>query len=199
MSNANKVNILKVNSSGRKNGSYSRKLVDQLVDKLVSKNSNTNVANRDVSNGMEFVDEAWINSNFTQEDERSDSQRQRLAGSDTLVEELIEADILIIGVPIYNFGIPAALKAWIDQIARANRTFSYTETGPKGLLTGKKAYLIITSGGTESGSDIDFATGYMRHVLGFIGITDVDIIPADLLMMDEQAKLTNAHKLIAAA
>ncbi len=85
------------------------------------------------------------------------------------------ADTLVIGLPIYNFGVPAALKAWVDQVARAGVTFRYTETGPKGLLTGKRAIIAVASGGTEAGSDVDFATGYIRHVLGFIGITDVHL------------------------
>lgn len=199
MSNHIPTNILKINSSGRVNGSHSRKLVEQLVDKLLSKNPKAKVIERDVSKGIEFVDEAWIGSNFTPADERTDAQSQRLSGSDALVDELIAADTLVIGVAVYNFGIPAALKAWVDQIARANKTFRYTDTGPQGLLTNKKAYLVIASGGTESESDIDFATGFMRHILGFIGITDVNIIAADQLMMAEEAKLANARKLIEAA
>ena len=199
MSNPTPANILKINSSGRINGSYSRKLVDQLVTKLKSKSPAAHVIDRDVSTGVEFVDEAWIEANFTPIDSRNEKQNQRLAESNNLVDELMAADTLIIGVPIYNFGIPATLKAWVDLITRANRTFKYTETGPKGLLDNKTAYLIITSGGTESGSEIDFATGYMRHILGFIGITDVKIIPADQLMMDEKASLNSAHELIAAA
>ncbi len=128
---------------------------------------------------------------------RSAAQKHRLAGSDALVDELIAADTLVIAVPIYNFGAPATLKAWVDQIARVGRTFQYTEPGPEGLLLGKRTYLVITSGGTKSGSEIDFATGFMQHIFGFIGITDVEIIPADQLMMDEKAGLANAHKLIA--
>jgi FMN-dependent NADH-azoreductase len=97
------------------------------------------------------------------------------------------ADILVIGVPVYNFGVPAALKAWIDMIARARETFKYTENGSVGLLSGKKAYLIVASGGTEVESGIDYATPYMKHVLGFIGVTDVTVIAAGQQMMDEKA------------
>lgn len=107
------------------------------------------------------------------------AQRAALSVSDTLIKELQSADTIVIGVPIYNFSIPASLKAWIDQVARAGVTFKYTETGPEGLLTGKRAVLVVSSGGVAVGSDYDFATGYMRHVLGFIGITDVDIVAAD--------------------
>ena len=198
MSNSITKNILKINSSARIQGSYSRPLVDMLVEKLLSENGKANVIERDVSIGIEFVDEAWIGSNFTAANDRSETQIQRLAASDLLVDELIAADTIVIGVPIYNFGIPAALKAWVDQIARVNRTFEYSETGPLGLLQNKKAYLVIASGGTKSGSDIDFATGFMQHILGFIGISDVVVITADQLMMDEKASLSAAHKQIVA-
>ena len=199
MSNSMPKNILRINSSGRVEGSYSRSLLDQLVDRLLTKNGDAKVVDRDVSKGIEYIDQIWIGANNTPAEDRTDSQRQRLSISDYLIDELIVADTLVIGVPIYNFGIPAALKAWVDQVTRANRTFKYKDTGPIGLLTGKKAYLVITSGGTECGSDIDFATGYMCHVLGFIGITDTEIIPADQLMVAEEAKLANALKLIEAA
>ena len=110
-----------------------------------------------------------------------------MAESDALIAEVQAADVLVIGVPVYNFGVPAALKAWIDMIARARETFKYTENGPVGLLTNKKAYLVVASGGTEVGSAIDFATPYMKHVMGFIGITDVTVISAGQQMMDEKA------------
>ena len=143
--------------------------------------------------------ENWVAANFTDEAERSDAQKAELALSDTLVEELIAADILVIGTPIYNFGIPAALKAWIDMVARARMTFHYTANGPEGLLTGKKAYILVASGGTEIGSEIDFATGYLRHVLGFIGITDVTFIAADQQMVKGQAAVEAALQEIAIA
>lgn len=108
----------------------------------------------------------------------------KLALSDTLVGELKSADTIVIGTPVYNFAVPAALKAWIDLVARARETFQYTEDGPVGLLQGKKAYVIIASGGTKVGSEIDFAGNYLKHVLGFIGITDVTIVAADQLMME---------------
>ena len=106
---------------------------------------------------------------------------------------------MVIGSPIYNFGVPAALKAWIDMIARARKTFHYTDNGPEGLLTGKKAYVLMASGGTEVGSEIDFASGYLRHVLGFIGIDDVTIIAADQQMMRGDDALSQAMDRIEAA
>ena len=105
-----------------------------------------------------------------------------LAESDTLVAELEAADVLVIGTPIYNFAIPAALKAWFDQVARPRVTFRYTEDGSVGLLGGKKAYIVVASGGVPVGSPVDFATPYIRHMLGFLGISDVEIVAADSLL-----------------
>lgn len=166
--------ILRIDASMRRDGSTTRMLSDELVEALAP----DAVVTRDLADGIDLIDEAWIGANFTDPAERTDEQKAKLAGSDALVEEIEAADTLVIGVPIYNFGVPAALKAWIDQIARAKRTFKYTENGPVGLLEGKTAYLVIASGGTASGSEIDFATGYMKHVLGFVGITDVHVIDA---------------------
>ncbi len=180
--------ILRIDSSARKNGSSSRVLTDAMIEKLAP----ASIITRDVSGGLPFVSEDWVQANFTDEGERTDEQRAVLSRSDALVEELIAADTLVIGVPIYNFGIPASLKAWIDMIARARKTFEYTDNGPKGLLKGKKAYVLMASGGTEVGSDIDFASGYMKHVLGFIGITDVTIIAADQQMMKGEDAVDNA-------
>ena len=116
-----------------------------------------------------------------------------------MVEEIEAADTLVIGVPIYNFGVPAALKAWIDQVARAKRTFKYTSEGPVGLLEGKTAWLVIASGGTASGSEIDFATNYMRHVLGFIGITDVHVLDASKQGAGAEGAIARARAAIPAA
>jgi FMN-dependent NADH-azoreductase len=128
---------------------------------------------RDLGDGVPFVDADWIASNFTP--------------AEALVAELQAADTLVIGAPIYNFGVPAALKAWIDQVARAGVTFRYSETGPVGLLSGKRAFIVAASGGTEAGGGMDFATGYLRHVLGFLGIADVTLVAADRLMFDQGA------------
>jgi len=103
-----------------------------------------------------------------------------------LVEELKAADTIVIGAPIYNFNIPAALKAWIDLIARARLTFKYGENGPVGLLKNKKAYIVMASGGVPIGSAMDFASGYLQHVLAFVGITDVTIIDASQFDLDKE-------------
>lgn len=174
--------ILRVDASARHEGSVSRRLGDTLIQQL-SSDDTTRVSHRDLAQtSLPFVTEDWITANFTDPEQRSAEQRQTLALSDTLVAELQQAEVLVLGVPIYNFGIPAALKAWIDMVARARVTFRYTENGPVGLLEGKRAYLLMASGGTPVGSDIDFASGYLRHVLGFIGIHEVQIIAADSLM-----------------
>ena len=184
-----KLKILRVDASGRYEDSQTRRLTDKLVAQLSSEDE-SHVVNRDVATGVEFVDAAWINANFTPEEERTEAQVQRLSGSDALVDELVHSDVIVIGSPIYNFGVPAALKAWVDQIARARKTFRYTENGPVGLLEGKKAYFVMTSGGTVVGSEIDFATGYLKHIMGFIGIHDVTVFAADQLMRHGEQRIT---------
>lgn len=180
--------ILRIDASARNSGSTTRQLADQLVARLVEQGYGSAVTRRDLAlTPPALLTEAWVGANFTDDADRSDDQRAVLVDSDELIAELEAADTIVIGVPVYNFAIPAALKAWIDQIARARRTFRYTETGPEGLLTGKKAYLVVASGGVPVGSDYDFATGYLRHVLGFVGITDVTIIEAGQQMMDSEA------------
>ena len=179
--------VLHIDSSARLAGSTSRDLSARIAKKM-----GTDITRRDLTDGIPQIDETWVNANFTPAEHRSDAQNAALELSDTLIAEMKAAEVLVIGVPIYNFGVPASLKAWIDQIARAGVTFQYTENGPKGLLEGKRAVIALASGGTAVGSDIDFASGYMRHIMGFIGITDVEIIAADKMMMDGDGALTKA-------
>ena len=173
--------ILEVSASGRRAGSVSRQLSTEIIEALETREGTVDVVRRDLGDGIAFVDERWIQANFTPEEERTGDQRAALSASDALVEELQAADVIVIGTPIYNFGVPAALKAWIDMIARARKTFRYTANGPEGLLEGKKAYVIVASGGVPVDSPVDFATPYLRHALKFVGITDVDVIAADQL------------------
>lgn len=184
--------ILKIDTSARKEGSVTRQLTDQLITGLLERAPDVRVLTRDVAGGLPVIDEDWISANFTDAADRSAEQRFKLALSDTLVNELKSADAIVFGVPIYNFGIPAALKAWIDLVARARETFRYTENGPEGLLVNKKAYIVLASGGTKAGSQIDFASGYMLHMLGFLGINDVSLIAADQLMQDGEQKRKDA-------
>ncbi len=167
--------ILRIDSSARSAQSSTRILTRELIAIL---NPNAATIERNVAAGIPFVDEDWVNANFTPAEDRSESQQQKLAYSDNLVQELKDADTIVIGLPIYNFGIPASLKAWVDMIARARLTFQYTASGPEGLLKDKRAFLVVSSGGTPIGSDIDFATTYMRQALKFVGITDITIIDA---------------------
>jgi FMN-dependent NADH-azoreductase len=189
--------ILRIDSSMRHTGSVTRALTDKLVARLRAASPTARIIHRDLANGVALVDEAWIGANFTDPAERDSAQREALARSDELVAEIKAADTLVIGLPIYNFGVPAALKAWIDMVARARETFRYAETGPEGLMTGKRALIVVASGGVPVGSTVDLATPYLRHALAFMGITDVEFIAADQLMADAEAVISSAEDRIA--
>jgi FMN-dependent NADH-azoreductase len=189
--------ILEINASGRTSGSVSRLLAGELVGELESKHRGATITRRDLSLGIPFVDEDWIAANFTAPGERSETQNDALSFSDQLVAELQTSDTIVIGVPIYNFSIPAALKAWVDMIARAGLSFRYTADGPEGLLKGKTAYLVVASGGVAVDSAWDFATPYMRHALAFVGITDVQVVAAEKLNSDADKSLDAARMKIA--
>jgi len=191
--------VLRVDASARYDGSVSRTLTDSLMENLRTQYGEISTLQRDLAaSPPDFVDEAWVAANFTPAESRTPEHRATLAASDTLVAELQAADILVMGAPLYNFAIPAALKAWVDMVARARLTFQYTDDGVEGLLKGKRAYVVFVSGGVPAGSDMDFATGYIRHVLGFIGITDVTIIAADQLNSRGEEALAEAHAQITA-
>ena len=194
---ASPLRVLRIDASARRQGSITRVLEDELLARLQDQYGVLQVTTRDVSAGLEFVDQDWIGANYTAADQRSTAQQERLALSDALVDELYAADVLVIGVPVYNFGIPAVLKAWVDLVARVQRTFRYTENGPVGLLKGRKAYLVFASGGVVAGSEMDFASSYMRHVLTFLGITDVELIAAEGVALDRDAALDRARVRIA--
>ena len=189
--------VLEISASGRRHDSTSRMLTAELITALESHHDRIDVARRDLADNVPFVNEAWIGANFTPEDTRSAEQHDTLAYSDALVSELRDADVLVIGVPIYNFSIPAVLKAWIDMISRARLTFRYTENGPVGLLQDKKAYIVVASGGVAIGSDYDFATPYLRHALAFIGITDIEFVAAEQLNSKRDESIDAARVQIA--
>ncbi len=189
--------LLEISASARSASSASRQLTRDLIAALDARHGDVQVTRRDLAKGVPLIDEAWVEANFTPEESRTDSQRETLAFSDALVAELKDADILVIGTPLYNFSIPAALKAWIDMIARARLTFRYTENGPEGLLEGKKAYVVMATGGVPAGSPADFATPYLRHALAFIGITDVEFIAADRLNSEAEESMDRARAHIA--
>jgi FMN-dependent NADH-azoreductase len=191
-------NILRIDASMRKTGSYSRDLLDKLIKQLNGeKGISVKVTTRDLADGISLINEQWIAANFTAIDERTEEQHKSLIRSDTLVDELNNAELIVIGLPIYNFGVPAAFKAWIDQVVRSKLTFQYTDTGPVGLLNNKKVYIIVASGGTKLGTELDFISDYVRHVLGFIGITDITFIDSSSLGLDESKVLAHAHEHIA--
>ncbi len=180
------IKILRIDSSARRDASETRALSDALIDHI-EVTTDTTVTHRDLAvDAPSFVNEAWVGANFTDPDARSGVQATELAESDALVAELESADVIVIGAPIYNFSIPAVLKAWIDMVTRARVTFRYGENGPEGLLKNKKAYVMMASGGVPIGSAMDFASPYLRHLLGFIGIQDVEFISAAEVKEDPQ-------------
>jgi FMN-dependent NADH-azoreductase len=181
--------VLKLDASARRDGSITRQLTDKITARL---DADTLISRDLAETPVPQVTEAWLGASFTPEADRSPEQTKALALSENLIAEVERADTLVIGLPVYNFALPAALKAWVDQVARAGRTFHYTEDGPVGHLTGKRAIIAMASGGTEQGSGIDHATPYLRHILGFLGITDVTVIAADRLMLDGDASLEKA-------
>lgn len=183
-----KQKILHVDASARREGSLTREIGSFLAEKLGS----ADVVHRDLTETLPHVTETWMGANFTPGDHRTADMRATLALSDRLIAELRDADILVLGVPIYNFSVPAAMKAWIDMVCRAGETFSYSEEGPRGHLSGKKAYLVMASGGTPIGSEMDFATPYMRQFLKFIGIEDVEVIAAERTAFDAEAARASA-------
>lgn len=181
--------ILHLDASPRLSDSVTR----DLTSKIVSRWPKAQVIRRDLAKTqVPQLTDAWIAANFTPADQRSPEQAAELALSDELINEVTQADTLVIGLPVYNFAPPAALKAWIDHVARAGVTFRYTENGPEGLIHGKRVILAMASGGTGAGSEIDFASTYMRHILGFVGMTDVTLVAADQMALDAETSLAKA-------
>ena len=179
--------ILRIDSSASTETGKSRLLTTRIIDELKKLGKSPEVTVRDLNESLPQVDGSWIAANNTKADDLTDEQKKTLSLSDKLVAEIEAADTLIIGVAVYNFSIPASLKLWVDLICRAGKTFKYSDKGPEGLMTDKKAIICFASGGTPFGSDIDFASGYIRHILGFIGIKDVTFIKADKHLMDNQS------------
>lgn len=171
--------ILHILASGRTGDSISRRLSSELVAGLKAKNPGASVVERDVSHGLPFVDAEMIAAFYTPEEARTPDQKKRLALSDTLVDELFACDTLVISAPMYNFGIPAALKAWIDLVLRAGRTFRFKEGGGyEGLLGNRRTYVVMASGGVPLGVPVDFYSPYLKTALGFIGIEEMEFIAA---------------------
>ena len=186
-------NILRIDASMRRQKSVSRMLADEMVVALGARNSSVNVINRDLAAGIGIVNAAWIEAERTSEENRTSDQRALLTQSDALVAELQAADDIVIATPIYNFSVPAALKAWIDLICRDKITFVYENNSSRGLLSNKRATVIVTSGGTLADRDIDF-TSYIQHILGFIGVNDVTIIDVTGLSNNRSNVIADARQ-----
>ena len=185
--------IYQIDSSARKEGSTSRSLAKKLVNKI--KKPVDEVIYRDLDDEMLFVSGLTESGMKIPEDKQTDGHKKMFQLSDKLVEELKDSDVIIISAPIYNFGPPATLKAWSDLAARVNTTFKYTPDGKRiGLLKDKKAYLVITSGGTKIGSEEDFLTPWLKLMLNFFGIMDVKIISADQMAIDYEKSIAKAEK-----
>ena len=185
--------ILRVDSSIKSEGAVSRKLTDRIMARLLAADPQATVVNRDLSTGVAQIDGAWLGAVFTPAEARNAAQHETAGYADALLAEVKAADVLVIGLPVYNFGVPSQLKSWIDQLARKGETFIYTETGPVGLLTGKRAIVAFSSDGTKIGSPIDFASGYVRHMLGFFGITDVQFVAADAMAFGAEAAMAKGE------
>jgi len=195
--NEKTLKVLSINSTGRQEGSVTRELSIDLIAALEDRYGPVELTRRDVGTGLPFVDAAWIEANFTPDENRTQAHFDTLSLSDELVAELKAADVLVLGVPVYNFSISAALKAWVDMISRARLTFRYTENGPVGLLEGKTAYVVVATGGIRIGSPLDFATPYLRHALAFLGIDDVKVIAADRVNSNLEESMDRARAEIA--
>ena len=191
--------ILVVNSSPMGDASVSRRLTQKLVDEWVQKNPEAQVIDRDiVAEPLPHLDGAILGAFFTPDDQRTPEQVQAAAKSDQLIAEVFDADVIVFGIPMHNFGLPSSLKAYIDHVARAGKTFQYTANGPEGLVTGKKVFVISARGGDYSEDSpmaaLDFINPYMKTVLGFLGMQDVTLIGANGLAISDEEKQKSVQK-----
>ena len=188
--------ILQINSSARSAGANSTRLADAITARLKAANPAAVLELRDLAaNPHPVLDEAALGALFTPAEQRTPEQAARVALDDALIAQVQAADVIVLGVPMYNFGVPVQLKTWIDAIARAGVTFRYTENGPEGLLKGKKVYVALARGGIYRDTPADSQVPYLKGVLGFLGMTDVEFIYAEGLAMGPES----ADKAFAAA
>jgi len=187
--------VLHITASIRGDESVSRSLSTKIVDGIATREGASIITRDLAANDLPYVSAERFAANLAAEADRTPEQSELAAISDELIAELQAADTIVFGVPIYNFGVPATVKAWADLVARAGTTFKYTPEGPAGLLKDKKAYLAVASGGTQVGSEIDFMTPWLKFFLGFLGIDDVTIIAADAIMgSGGEEKIAEAHE-----
>jgi FMN-dependent NADH-azoreductase len=182
------MNILQINSSARSQGSESTRMADAIVAKLLAAHPEAQVARRDLAaQPHPVLDEAALGALFTPADQRTPEQAARVALDDALIAQVQAADVVVIGAPMYNFGITVQLKAWFDAIARAGVTFSYTANGPVGHLEGKKVYVAVSRGGFHRDAASDSQVPHLRNFLGFLGLSDVTFVYAEGLGMGPEA------------
>ena len=181
------MNILQINASARRDGN-STKVANSVTERLKAANPGATLTLRDLAvTPHPVLDEAALGALFTPAEQRSPEQAARVALDDALIAEIQAHDTLVLGVPMYNFGVPVQFKAWIDAIARAGTTFRYTATGPEGLLKGKTVYVALARGGLYRDTPNDSQVPYLKAVLGFLGMTDVRFIYAEGLAMGPEA------------
>lgn len=176
--------VLIVESSARQQGSISRQLTAEFIAQWKAAHPADEVVVRDLAQeSVPHLDSDLLGGWMKPADQQNDAERAALARSNRLTEELLVADVLVLAAPMYNFGIPSTLKAWLDHVLRAGVTFKYTETGPQGLLSGKRAFVLTARGGVYAGGPLDHQEPYLRQALAFIGIHDVTFIHAEGLNM----------------
>ena len=187
--------IYQIDSSARKDGSTSRALAKKVLEKI--KKPEDEVIYRDLNEEMVFVTGLTESGMNIAEKDQNENHKKMFKLSDQLVKELKESDVIIISAPIYNYGPPATLKAWSDLAARVGETFRFKSNDRReGLLKNKRAYLIITSGGTKLNSNEDFLTPWLKYILNFFGIEKIDIICADQMALDYEKSIKDAEKQI---
>jgi FMN-dependent NADH-azoreductase len=195
-------NLVQINSSLFSGQGQSSTLADEFVAKWQAAHADGKVVRHDLAlENVPHLDGARFMSFLAKPEERTAEQKEVAAFSDALINELRAADTIVLGLPLYNFGVPSVLKAYFDHVARAGETFAYTAEGPKGLLTGKKAFVFATRGGQYAGTALDTQTNYVRDFFAFIGITDVTFIYAEGLARSgdiKDAALAQAHEQLAA-
>ncbi|CDG82601.1 FMN-dependent NADH-azoreductase [Janthinobacterium agaricidamnosum] len=182
------MNILQINSSARSTGSASTRLADALVARIKVTAPGASVVRRDLAaEPHPVLDEAALQALFTPAEQRTAEQAARIALDDALIQQVQAADVIVIGAPMYNFGITVQLKSWFDAIARARVTFQYTENGPVGLLTGKKVYVGLSRGGLHRDGASDSQVPYLNTMLAFLGLTDVQYVYSEGMGLGPEA------------
>ena len=179
--------ILVIESSARQQGSVSRQLTEQFIAQWKTAHPQDQVQVRDLAlEPVPHLDATLLGGWMKPAPQQSAAEREALQRSEQLTDELIAADVLVLAAPMYNFAIPSTLKAWLDHVLRAGKTFKYTETGPQGLLEGKRAFVLTARGGIYAGGPLDHQEPYLRQALGFIGIKQVEFVHAEGLNMGDE-------------